>query len=487
MSSFLSPSGARIRGDEYQHLIGWIQVVCAVLPNSNVIEVGIEDPDAGNADDVTIYKSSGPKEFFQIKSAVDGRETANIDWLIRPSKTGGPSIIKGLFDIWNQHNVSGSKLKITFFTNRPASADDNFISLRDGRNGTVVKRIKEGDPNSEIGRLRKRLITHLNTTEEECLSFLNDLSFRVGRLYDELRADARTLMYSAGFRYDEEAITLGESIVRSWVTNGKRRLAITEVKDEVKGLLRMGETPSAALLIQAIDRDPMPETATIVLEWIDFFSGTEPRTRRALIDNALWNTKFKKEIQEAARILRSQGETRVLVKGYMRLPTWFTAGVELGRTAGFEEIASFQGDALWSSKGEVIEYPVEIISNNKLSEKSELAVSIALSVDPTKDVINHLQKTSNDVGRYICIAPTVGVGNTVLQNERQVRQWAYNIRDEVRNISREYQPSKVHLFLSAPHGAVLLLGHLWDRMPPTQLYEDAGAIGSYSPSFLIPN
>ncbi len=41
MSSFLSSSGARIQGDEYQHLVAWIQVVRACLPYSNVVKIGI--------------------------------------------------------------------------------------------------------------------------------------------------------------------------------------------------------------------------------------------------------------------------------------------------------------------------------------------------------------------------------------------------------------------------------------------------------------
>ena len=48
-------------------------------------------------------------------------------------------------------------------------------------------------------------------------------------------------------------------------------------------------------------------------------------------------------------------------------------------------------------------------------------------------------------------------------------------------------PRKLHVFLATPHGAALLLGHLWDRMPLTQLYEDHGASKGYVPSFLIPN
>ena len=85
----LSSSGARIGGDDYQHLIGWIYAVNSCFPNSNVTHIGVEDLNAGNADDVTIYKDNNSKEFIQIKFSVDGRALVNIDWLMQPSKTGG--------------------------------------------------------------------------------------------------------------------------------------------------------------------------------------------------------------------------------------------------------------------------------------------------------------------------------------------------------------------------------------------------------------
>lgn len=483
--SSLSSSGARIRGDDYQHLIAWIKVVEATMSNSNVLEIGIEDPDAGNADDVTIYKKNGPNEFFQIKSSVDGREPASIDWLIRPSKNGGPSILQGLLKIWQEHRDNGSKLTINFHTNRPAAIDDNFISLRDGKNGTVAKRLKESS-SANVNRLKKQLTSHLNVTEEILYDFLDDVSFRIGRLYTEVRDDARTLMFAAGFRYDDEAITLGESIVRAWVTDAKRRLKIADIENEIKHLRRQNELPAASLVVQAIDRDPTSDTATVALDWVDSFNGDEPRTRRVLQDDMFWKN-FRSEIQESAKLIRSRHEARVLVRGHMRLPTWFTIGVEFGRTAGFEEIVSFQGNSPWSSKGAGTKFPVKVVCDEKLSDKNEIAISIAVSLDPSQDVKNYLQSSPHNIGRYVCIIPAVGVGNTAFKNEKQVRQWSCNVRDLVREIIRNYRPSKIHLFLAIPHGAALLLGHLWDRMTPTQLYEDPGGVGHYSPSFFIPN
>jgi hypothetical protein len=44
---------------------------------------------------------------------------------------------------------------------------------------------------------------------------------------------------------------------------------------------------------------------------------------------------------------------------------------------------------------------------------------------------------------------------------------------------------RIHLFLAMPGGLALLLGHFWDRMPPTQTYEDL--LAAYEKAFLIAN
>ncbi len=76
MTTGLSASGARIRGDDYQHLFAWIQVLRAIQVESGIVEVGIEDPEAGNADDVTVYMDGREREYYQVKSSVDARETS---------------------------------------------------------------------------------------------------------------------------------------------------------------------------------------------------------------------------------------------------------------------------------------------------------------------------------------------------------------------------------------------------------------------------
>jgi len=487
MNSLLSRSGARIRGDEYQHLASWIQAVLASMPNSGVSKLGIEDPETGNADDVTVYRNDGTHEFFQAKSMVDGQKKVNIDWLMAPSPSGGPSIIQGFFAVWRKYHSSGDHIKIVLLTNALVHADDSFILLRDGKDGTVSRRLESAGKRPAIRKLIDTLIAHLSTTKEELLEFLAHVSFRVGKLYEELRQEARITMYAAGLRHDEEAITQGEAIVRTWITDGIRLVPRSKLMKKIEPLRRPNELPKASLLVQAIDRDLLSETATVSLDWLEFFNGEEPRTRRVLKDNSLWNTKLRPGIRQAVTLLRSQGASRVLVRGYMRLPTWFTVGTELARTAGFGEVVAFQGTTPWSSEGDLADCPVKVTRRDEIGEGSALAIGIAASMDPSEDVLEFLRGHPNSASRYLCIAPECGISNTAFQSDNQVRQWAYNVRDEVRRIARQHNPTVLHIFLAVPHGAALLLGHFWDRMPPTQLYEDGGATGQYIPSFFIPN
>jgi hypothetical protein len=55
---------------------------------------------------------------------------------------------------------------------------------------------------------------------------------------------------------------------------------------------------------------------------------------------------------------------------------------------------------------------------------------------------------------------------------------AVGIRDLVRQLAREHDAQRLHLFLVVPHGLALLLGHLWDRIPPTLVYEGTSAPGT---------
>ena len=483
MTTGLSASGARIRGDDYQHLFAWIQVLRAIQVESQITDIGIEDPEAGNADDVTVYAEDGKREYYQVKSSVDSREAIGEEWLMNPSRADGPSIIQRFHRLWAA--ADGQRPKLTLVTNRLPSQGDPILSRRDGRDGTVAGGVTRARPKSKTGLARKRLAEHLQVSEEEVLLFLADLSFRLGKTNGDWVEIAKPNMFAAGLRHDEDAVSRGIEIVRGWVTSGKRKLSRAELHQAVEPLTRPGDLPAASLLVQAIDRDPMPETATIALDWSTLFPGSEPRVRRQPVDPTMWNGRFRSELQRAAQDLRSLGHTNVLVRGYMRLPTWFAVGVELSKSAGFQ-VASFQGQSPWASEGTLSDIAIEHVVTD-LGVGKSLAIGIALAFDLSPDVLTYLRDQEVAVGEYVCLRPVGGANNQTISNAADARRWAYEVRDSIRRLVQEYRPDRIHLFLAGPHGAMLLLGHLWDRMPATQLYEDLGPTEGYSPSYLISN
>jgi hypothetical protein len=66
-----------------------------------------------------------------------------------------------------------------------------------------------------------------------------------------------------------------------------------------------------------------------------------------------------------------------------------------------------------------------------------------------------------------------GVGQRSIPGEAEALGFIYGAFDEIRYAARG-RP-KLHIFLSCPNGIGVLLGHLWNRVPATQLYDDQTA------------
>ena len=286
MTTGLSASGARIRGDDYQHLFAWWQILRAVTGESNITKIGIEDPEAGNADDVTVYWKGGKREYYQVKSSVDARNTVGTEWLMRPSKSNGPSIVQKFYRLWVGEQRE-PKPTITLVSNRLSPAADTLFSMRDGRDSTVARHLQYAGFKSKVGGVRNRLAEHLGVTEGEVVRFFHDLHFMLGITDDVLTVLVKERMYVAGLLHDKDAVEQGMAIVRGWVTGGKREITTDELRRAVKPLVRPGNPPTASILVQAIDRDPVPRAAKIVLDWFDLFPGSEPRDRHWPLDSAL--------------------------------------------------------------------------------------------------------------------------------------------------------------------------------------------------------
>ena len=482
--SSLSPSGARIRGDNFQHVYAAERAVEILLPGSTIVRLGVEDPDpdVGNADDVTIYRSDRTHEFVQAKSSVDAREPVNVEWLTRLSSRGGPSILSHLHKAWRNVPSDGDELRLALVTNKPADPNDPVLVLREGTDGTVASRLGSVTAGSHAGQARKELAEHLETSEDELLDFLKCLSFKLGELEDDHRARLAFRMAAVGLRSDAQAVELCVGMVRGWVASGRRLLASDQVRDEIRALRIEASAPTATVVVQAIDHRPT-EGATVSLDWVDRFDGEEARSRRVPIDHEDWNSVFRPELLEAVRSVRSQGLSRVHVGGAMRLPTWFAVGSAFAETSGFD-VEAFQGGELWASVGAVDDYDLNVAVESTDSQETEAAVVISIATDIRDDAREHIASLPA-VRSVLYVQPVGGAGPTAISDEGAARDMAVAVRNEVRGFVRSHRPSILHLFLACPGAFAMLLGHRWDRIADTQVYADLAP--GYADSYLIPN
>jgi SMODS-associated and fused to various effectors sensor domain len=100
----------------------------------------------------------------------------------------------------------------------------------------------------------------------------------------------------------------------------------------------------------------------------------------------------------------------------------------------------------------------------------------------TDDVQKFLQEKHVPASRLIVLGPPGGPRDNAIAGPEQACALAVGLRDATRRAAHGHQ--RVRLFLAAPMCLALLLGHRWNRVAPTTVYEDLAAQG-YEAAFTV--
>jgi len=277
-----------------------------------------------------------------------------------------------------------------------------------------------------------------------------------------------------------------ERFMASWhllkVKSGKRTLNRAELCAEIERRGLSGDNSYSTLVVEAIDRGPWADAGQVRLDWVDLFVGDEPRARRQLRDPKNWNGCLRPDLIAAAKTLKATGNDRVMVRGYMRLALWFMCGVELPDIRQ-HQVACKQKGQLWASEIPPTAFKLADAVVD-LSQGPDLAVGLSVTNGITADVASYCKQANLPVARYVDLSPQGGVGPLSLPDAGAAVGWAHATRDSIRAAVRDSGARRVHLFMSAPAGAALLLGHIWNRVGTTIVYEDLSP--GYVPTFELP-
>jgi hypothetical protein len=478
-----TPSGVRLAGDDYQHVFTWLMAMRCLVRGEDVERVEFEVRGAGNVDDVVVHHRKGQPTYHQIKFVVDQREPLTWEWFTRPTRNGGASSLQRFYKSYVTLGGPASPPKMILYTNRSTSPGDALMRYVGGIDERLVPRALAPGDDTETGQALKAWAEHLSIDAQELEGLLGSLHIRAGeQSLRVLQERCQENMAMLGLKSDVAAVLTAVGALRGLIEEGRTSLDRSAVEGLISTMGLPAEPPRAALLIQCLDHAPWPDTASVALDWVELFDGDEPRQRRQLRDPADWEARLRHDLRAAVATIRAQGYDRVLVTGSYRLSVATVAGAEMPRVAGFEVGRRQAPGEEWTSDGDST--PVGVVRTvRELGDAQELAIAIALSVDPADDVEAFCRASLPAVGRLIVLAPDTGIGGRALADAPAARGFVESLIGAIRSGGRD--TSLVHLFQAAPSGLSLLLGHSWNRMPETQLYDDLNSPAGYTPTFRL--
>jgi hypothetical protein len=466
----LPPRAAAVRGDDYQYAVGWA-AACEALCDPDIQSVSIEDYDGGHFDDVVTRRLSAPDTFIQVKSSNSGNVIVDGTWLLTPASPKGRSPLQHFYATWASLRAAGRPFELILLTNRGFDHQDPILGdLRDLKTNQIrVDDLAARPPGSKAGKERKEWATHLCVAERELLTFLAQITWRHTDSEPDWDERTRLLMHKAGLRTDDEAITTGKALVRSWVTSGAGPQTRDDIRHQVAGRNLLARSGTLTLAVHAIDRQPTAVPANVELDFTALFDGDTPFARRQLKDPSDWQRVIMPELARAARTLEAYGPRRVHITGSMRLPLWFAVGRELPDVRQWTLSLDQHGQEWRTSPAE--EVTPRAIAEVQIGQGTDLALAAALTHDPTADIEAYLREASLPVGVLIVMGPDGDPSYQSVPNGQWASGWARAARDKARKVARAHGARRIHLFMAAPQTIALTLGHHWNLTPPTTVYE----------------
>jgi hypothetical protein len=451
--------------------------------DSQYTQVEVEVNGVGNVDDVILRSPHGDR-FGQVKWATQTAARVDEDFLT-DAEGKGKSVLQKLYGAYRKVTIAGGPPPtLELITNRGLDRDHSLLGHVDGRTDLLLPYAAAAPPKSPAALAVQGWADHIGCTRDELLAMLARLRLRTGLTVSAEREHVLALMDAAGLEATEENLQRGLDIVAGWVEGGKRIITGSEVSTVVNEHDLHRVDPANILLIQAIDRDPNPEDATVTLDWVDLFDGADARQRVQPRDPASWAV-MDAELQDAAGRIEDTATRTTLVRGALRQATFFRAGTVLPGVRQ-HTLRYHQGDQIWATNATKAPIPQPGVERVPIDCGAELSVAVGITRDPTTAVTAYVREAGLPVRHILTISPWGGPDDQVVANAGQAVAYAQRIRELVRDeVESAQRIDRLHLFLAGPGGLALLLGHRWNRMPTTLVYEHLGPGRGYTHAFTV--
>ncbi len=469
---------AAVRGDNYQYAVAW-EYACRALTDPGIDSVSVEDAGGGQFDDVAVRRNDGqPDEYLQVKSSNSGDKAITEVWLTTSAGTKGRSPLQHFYSTWTDLTAVGRPFRLTLLTNRGFDHDHPILGgLRDNYDSHIrvhnLRTAATTRATRAAGVSRDAWAAHLNVDTEELLAFLGAVRWEQSGPEATWRENAKPRMQLAGLRDDDEAVEVGIAIIRDLVMRGAGPQPTDELRRAVDQRDLLASSAQLTLAINAIDRPAGPHIANVTIDWVDRFTSDDPWRRHHTTDPTDWTGRFPADLTRARTSMETYRARRAFITGALRLSTHFAVGNELADVRRWVLTVDQRGQTWGTDAAPQTEVTAAVTTRRPIGAGNDLAVGIALTNDVTDDVIAHVLDHALPVDTVLILGPDGPPGPTAVPSNGWLTAWTRSARETIRQAAR--RADRVHLFMSAPGSAALLLGHAWNVVPaPTTVYDFDG-------------
>lgn len=195
-------------------------------------------------------------------------------------------------------------------------------------------------------------------------------------------------------------------------------------------------------------------------------------------DPAMWTNHLVLPLQETARWLVARQVSRVSLGGFYRLTTAFVLGWAFRATSGFELEISTRGGT-WNTDDRPLAgaEPTMKIDEPRSLVRGRLLVAVGVLRRPADDLV----ASGVDPSALLSIE-----FKEPISSGREAERIVSLVKTAVASVVSRLRPDVIDLYLASPAAFAVSLGHRWNAMGPTQIYEFVQATRTYVPTAALP-
>jgi len=195
-----------------------------------------------------------------------------------------------------------------------------------------------------------------------------------------------------------------------------------------------------------------------------------------------WLSNLVPPLQSAANWARLRNHQRIELSGAYRLSTAFTVGWSFRSTLGFELNIPIRS-GVWATDEHPsvpAQQPPWAMHIPKRLVNGRLVVSIGVLRDPKEDVKTYLGLSEDEDILIATLSIPLAAG---VEAQASVQAIKFAVAQAV----SQFQPAGIDLFFVGPAALAVALGHRWNALPSTQLYEFLATDRRYVPTVVLAN